>query len=59
MRDRNHAFTFRPGAIGRNLIVLMAMKLVVLTLLYWLFFSPSHRPEIDVARHIAGTTLGQ
>ncbi|HVY17675.1 MAG TPA: hypothetical protein VHB27_20820 [Rhodopila sp.] len=54
MRDRNHAAPGQTRAIGRDLLVLVAVKLVALTLIYWVFFSPSHRPAIDVASHIAG-----
>ncbi len=45
-----------PRAIRRDLILLIAVKLAVLSVLYGLFFSPSHRPVIDVVAHIAGAT---
>jgi hypothetical protein len=38
----------------RDLIVLVVVKLAALAMIYWAFFSPVHRPEIDVASHIAG-----
>lgn len=44
-----------PAALRRDLALLVACKLAALAVLYALFFSPSHRPAIDVAVHIAGT----
>jgi hypothetical protein len=42
-----------PFRLRRDLILLLALKLAMLALLYVLFFSPAHRPAIDVAAHIA------
>ncbi len=44
-----------PDVLRRDLILLLAAKLVLLTILYALFFSPAHRPAIDIMAHIAGT----
>jgi hypothetical protein len=43
-----------PASLQRDLVVLFAVKLGMLGVLYWLFFSPTHRHAIDVAAHIAG-----
>ena len=43
-----------PSRLRRDLIVLVVIKLAMLSLLYCLFFSPSHRPAIDTVSHIAG-----
>jgi hypothetical protein len=44
-----------PGAVRRDLILLIVVKLAMLSLLYWLCFSPSHRPHVDMMGHIIGT----
>ncbi len=44
-----------PPALRRDLVLLVAVKLIILTALYEVFFSPSHHPHIDMAMHIAGT----
>ncbi len=36
-----------PRSTVRHLIWVIAAKLGLLTLLYVLFFAPSHRPEVD------------
>jgi uncharacterized membrane protein len=33
--------------LGRELAGLIALKLVALALLWWLFFSPAHRAAVD------------
>jgi hypothetical protein len=43
-----------PSRLRRDLIILVVIKLAMLSLLYGLFFSPSHRIAIDTASHIAG-----
>jgi hypothetical protein len=43
-----------PASLRRDLALLVVCKLAALAVLYALFFSPSHRPAIDVATHIAG-----
>jgi hypothetical protein len=48
-----------PGDVRRDLIVLVAVKLAMLSVLYCLFFSPSHRPAVDAMAHIAGTEPGR
>jgi hypothetical protein len=44
-----------PAALRRDLVLLVAVKLIILTVLYEVFFSPSHHPHIDMAMHITGT----
>ena len=34
-----------PKALRREIVVLLAAKIMLLAALYWLFFSPSHRIE--------------
>ena len=43
-----------PRPVRRDLVLVVTAKLAVLALLYWAFFSPSHRPHIDPLLHIAG-----
>ena len=43
-----------PPRLRRDLILLISIKLAMLFLLYCLFFSPSHRPDIDTLTHILG-----
>ena len=42
--------------LSRELAGLIALKLVALALLWWLFFSPAHRPVVDA--DAAGRRLG-
>ena len=42
--------------LGRELAGLIAIKLVALALLWWLIFSPAHRPAVDA--DAAGRRLG-
>lgn len=45
-----------PAALRRDILVLLAVKAVILTALYLLFFSPSHQPPpADALSHITGT----
>lgn len=46
-----------PPRLRRDLILLILIKLAMLSLLYFLFFSPSHRPDIDAVTHIIGHRL--
>ena len=48
-----------PRDVRRDLILLIAVKLAMLSVLYWLFFSPSHRPVVDAVAHIAGSLPGR
>jgi len=44
--------------LRRHLIAVIAVKLALLTLLYALFFSPAHRPDVDadaVGRRLEST----
>lgn len=43
-------------ATGREVGVLVALKLIALALLWWLFFSPAHRTPVDGAA--TGRQLG-
>jgi hypothetical protein len=38
--------------IGRELLAVVALKILALILIYALFFSPSHRPPHDVVAHV-------
>ncbi len=42
-----------PARLRRDLILLIVIKLAMLSLLYVLFFAPSHHAEIDMASHIS------
>jgi len=54
MRDREPTLWRRR--LGRELAALIALKLVALVLLWWLFFSPAHRTVVDADG--AGRRLG-
>ena len=42
--------------LSREMAALIALKLAALALLWWLFFSPAHRPVVDA--DAAGRRLG-
>jgi hypothetical protein len=46
---------WRPE-LRRELTLLVALKVLALALLWWLFFSPTHRPRVDA--HAASERLG-
>jgi hypothetical protein len=48
-------------SIRRDIAVLLAIKVLALTAIYVAFFAPAHRPAINPAAHIAGSssTLGR
>ncbi|HEX4367242.1 MAG TPA: hypothetical protein VH023_10450 [Rhodopila sp.] len=48
-----------PKKIQRDLILLVLGKIGALCVLYFLFFSPPHRPPIDILTHIAGSLAGR
>lgn len=56
MTDRDSTMAMpRPGALRREIVGLLAIKLIALTALYFAFFGPSARPHIttpDLAAHI-------
>jgi len=54
MGGREQAFWRRR--LSRELAGLIALKLVALALLWWLFFSPAHRTVVDA--DAAGRRLG-
>ena len=45
------------SGIGRELLAVVALKLVALAVIYALFFSPSHRAPLDPVGRIADATL--
>jgi len=47
MRCREGEQTLWRGRLRRELAGLIALKLLALALLWWLFFSPSHRTAVD------------
>ncbi len=44
------------SSLARDLTVLTSLKLVALTVLYFVSFSPAHRPTIDPVAHFAGVS---
>ena len=54
MKDHVDGILRLPKALRRDLVVLLAGKLGMLLVLYWLFFSPAQLPAIDALAHIAG-----
>jgi type II secretory pathway component PulM len=54
MQGREQAFWRRR--LRREMAALIALKLVALALLWWLFFSPAHRTVVDA--DAAGRRLG-
>ena len=54
MQGREQAFWRRR--LRREVAALIALKLVALALLWWLFFSPAHRAVVDA--DAAGRRLG-
>lgn len=41
------AFIRTGGVLGRDILIALAIKLSLLTFLYYCFFAESHRPRID------------
>lgn len=41
-------------SLGHELALVVALKIVALVILYYLFFSPAHRPATDTAAHLIG-----
>ena len=41
------AFSRAGVAVGRDILIVLAIKLSLLTVLYYGFFSESHRPKTD------------
>ncbi len=37
-------------SLSRKMALILAIKLVALLAIYWLFFSPSHRVKVDPVR---------
>lgn len=44
--------TMRAARLGREIACVIVLKILALTLLYYLFFSPPHRPTADTATHL-------
>ncbi len=45
-----------PLILRRDILILLAVKAALLVVLYWLFFSPAHRPaELHMQDHILGS----
>jgi hypothetical protein len=42
----------RRFALGHELALVVILKVIALIALYYLFFSPAHRPHTDPAAHI-------
>lgn len=40
--------------LGYELALVIALKVIALVILYYLFFSPAHRPVADTAAHLIG-----
>jgi hypothetical protein len=50
--ERNAMF---PIVLRRDILIALAVKAVLLAILYFLFFSPSHRPpSLAMRQHILG-----
>jgi hypothetical protein len=43
--------------LGYELAIVIVVKILLLCLLYWLFFSPAHRPVADTAKHVFGDLI--
>ncbi len=44
-----------PTVLRRDILLLLAVKAGLLALLYFLFFSPAHRPpDVRIDQHILG-----
>ncbi|HVI87567.1 MAG TPA: hypothetical protein VM659_04645 [Dongiaceae bacterium] len=44
--------TMRSSRLTREIAWVIVLKVIALILLYYFFFSPSHRPETDLAVHL-------
>jgi len=42
----------RSSRLRREIAWVIVLKVIALILLYYFFFSPSHRPETDLAVHL-------
>jgi len=52
LTERNAMF---PIVLRRDVLIALAVKAVLLAILYFLFFSPSHRPPgLAMRQHILG-----
>jgi len=43
-----------PRLQSREIVALVAIKLVALAAIYALFFGPAHRPAVDASAHLLG-----
>jgi hypothetical protein len=46
-RTQTAASTRTGAAVGRDILIALAIKLSLLTTLYYCFFAESHRPKVD------------
>jgi hypothetical protein len=44
--------TMRSSRLRREIAWVIVLKVIALILLYYFFFSPSHRPDADLAVHL-------
>ena len=50
----------RHLSLGHELALIVILKVIALMLIWYLFFSPAHRPTTDTAAHLLGeATLTQ
>jgi len=57
VRPPSHPAPVSGSRIGRELLAVVALKLLALALIYALFFGPSHRAPLDPAGRIADATF--
>jgi hypothetical protein len=55
MVSKNGKGAMFPTVLRRDILLLLAVKAGLLALLYFLFFSPAHRPpDVRIDQHILG-----
>jgi len=45
----------RHLSLGHELALIIFLKVIALMVIWYLFFSPAHRPPADTAAHLLGT----
>jgi hypothetical protein len=53
-RRRLPRYMMRHLTLGHELALVVILKVIALVALYYLFFSPAHRPNADTAAHLMG-----